>query len=76
MNTTGNTALVLNWETAGPDAGEVDHHGRCRTASGAESVSRSLSDDYGVAEQVIDLIPFMLEAFIQSDKGFARGGRK
>lgn len=31
---------------------------------------------YGVAEQVIDLIPFMLEAFLQSDKGFVRGGRK
>jgi hypothetical protein len=31
---------------------------------------------YGVAEQVIDLIPFMLEAFLQSDKGFTRGGRK
>ncbi len=31
---------------------------------------------YGAAEQVIDLIPFMLEAFLQSDKGFTRSGRK
>lgn len=31
---------------------------------------------YGAAEQVVDLIPYMLEAFLQSDKGFARGGRK
>lgn len=31
---------------------------------------------YGVSEQVVDLIPFMLEAFLQSDKGFNRGGRK
>lgn len=31
---------------------------------------------YGTAEQVIDLIPFMLEAFIQSDKGFIRPGRR
>lgn len=23
-----------------------------------------------------DLIPFMLEAFLQSDKGFVRGGRR
>lgn len=31
---------------------------------------------YGVAEQVVDLIPFMLEAFLASDKGFVRTGRK
>lgn len=31
---------------------------------------------YGASEQVIDLIPFMLEAFLQSDKGFTRAGRK
>jgi len=31
---------------------------------------------YGTAEQVVDLIPFMLEAFIQGDKGFARPGRR
>lgn len=31
---------------------------------------------YGATEQVVDLIPFMLEAFIQSDKGFVRAGRK
>lgn len=31
---------------------------------------------YGVAEQVIDIIPFMLEAFVQSDKSFARPGKK
>lgn len=31
---------------------------------------------YGTAEQVVDLIPFMLEAFVQTDKGFNRGGRK
>jgi hypothetical protein len=28
--------------------------------------------NYGTPEQVIDLIPFMLEAFIQSDKSFTR----
>ncbi len=27
---------------------------------------------YGVTEQVPDLIPFMLEAFLESDKKFAR----
>lgn len=31
---------------------------------------------YGTAEQVGDLIPYMLEAFLQSDKSFVRGGRK
>lgn len=31
---------------------------------------------YGAAEQVIDLIPFMLEGFLQSDKSFTRAGRK
>ena len=31
---------------------------------------------YGTAEQVIDLIPFMLEAFVQSDKSFVKTGRK
>jgi hypothetical protein len=31
---------------------------------------------YNVSEQVVDLIPFMLEAFVQGDKGFCRGGRK
>ena len=31
---------------------------------------------YGVTEQVVDLIPFMLDAFLASDKGFVRGGRK
>lgn len=31
---------------------------------------------YGTAEQVTELIPFMLEAFLQSDKGFVRGNRK
>lgn len=31
---------------------------------------------YGVSEPVVDLIPFMLEAFLNSDKGFVRSGRK
>jgi len=31
---------------------------------------------YGTTEQVVDLIPFMLEAFLASDKGFVRGGRR
>lgn len=31
---------------------------------------------YGVSEQVVDLIPFMLDAFLQSDKGFARNGKR
>lgn len=31
---------------------------------------------YGSTEQVVDLIPFMLEAFVQSDKGFVRTGRR
>ncbi len=31
---------------------------------------------YGTAEQVVDLIPFILEAFLQSDKSFARGNKK
>jgi hypothetical protein len=31
---------------------------------------------YGSAEQVVDLIPFMLEAFIQGDKGFVRPGKR
>jgi hypothetical protein len=31
---------------------------------------------YGATEQVVDLIPYMLEAFLQSDKGFKRGGKK
>ena len=31
---------------------------------------------YGVQETVGDLIPYMLEAFLQSDKGFSRTSRK
>ncbi|WAC48216.1 DUF2274 domain-containing protein [Asticcacaulis sp. SL142] len=31
---------------------------------------------YGITEQVVDLIPFMLDAFLQSDKGFVRTIRK
>jgi hypothetical protein len=31
---------------------------------------------YGVQETVGDLIPFMLEAFLQSDKAFSRTSRK
>lgn len=31
---------------------------------------------YGTAEQVVDLIPYMLDAFLQSDRTFSRGGRK
>lgn len=31
---------------------------------------------YGVEEQVCDLIPYMLDAFLQSDKGFSKSGRQ
>jgi hypothetical protein len=31
---------------------------------------------YGVSEQVVDLIPFMLDAFLTSDKNFVRAGKK
>ena len=31
---------------------------------------------YGVAESVVDLIPYMVEAFLQNDKGFVRSGRR
>ena len=31
---------------------------------------------YGSAEQVVDLIPYMLEAFLQSDRAFARRKRR
>ncbi|MGN6207761.1 DUF2274 domain-containing protein [Asticcacaulis sp.] len=31
---------------------------------------------YGTSEPVVDLIPFMLEAFVQSDKGFVKTGRR
>jgi len=31
---------------------------------------------YGAVEQVVDLIPFMLEAFVQSDKAFVRPSKK
>jgi len=31
---------------------------------------------YGTTEQVTDLIPYMLETFVQSDKGFVRTGKK
>lgn len=31
---------------------------------------------YGTSEPVIDLIPFMLEAFVQSDKGFVKTARR
>lgn len=31
---------------------------------------------YGSSASIIDLIPFMLDAFLASDKGFAKGGRK
>lgn len=31
---------------------------------------------YGTVEQVVDLIPFMLDAFLQTDKGFTRTGKR
>ncbi len=31
---------------------------------------------YGTPEQIVDLIPYMLEAFVQSDKGFVRPSRR
>lgn len=31
---------------------------------------------YGTAEQVVDLVPFMLDAFLQSDKSFVRAARR
>lgn len=31
---------------------------------------------YGMSEQVPDLIPFILEAFLQSDKAFVRSGKR
>lgn len=31
---------------------------------------------YGVAETVVDLVPFMLEAFLTGDKTFAREGKR
>jgi len=31
---------------------------------------------YGEAESVADLIPFMLDAFLQSDKGFAKARKE
>lgn len=31
---------------------------------------------YGVTESIADLVPFILEAFLQSDKAFAKGNRK
>lgn len=31
---------------------------------------------YGSAEQVVDLIPYMLEVFLQSDRAFARRRRR
>lgn len=31
---------------------------------------------YGTTEQVADLIPYMLEAFLSSDKSFVRHGRR
>jgi len=31
---------------------------------------------YGVAEQVGDLVPYIVEAFLAADKGFARTVRK
>jgi hypothetical protein len=31
---------------------------------------------YGVSEQIADLIPFMLEAFLSSDKSFVKSSKK
>ncbi|BEV12092.1 DUF2274 domain-containing protein [Asticcacaulis sp. DW145] len=31
---------------------------------------------YGSSEQVVDLIPYILDAFLQSDRGFSRAIRK
>ena len=31
---------------------------------------------YGSVESIIDLIPFMLDAFLTSDRSFAKGSRK
>ncbi|ESQ78716.1 DUF2274 domain-containing protein [Asticcacaulis sp. YBE204] len=31
---------------------------------------------YGSTEQIVDLIPFMLDAFLASDKSFNRTGRR
>ena len=32
--------------------------------------------EYGQAESVVDLIPFMLDSFLQSDKGFAKARKE
>lgn len=31
---------------------------------------------YGLTESINDLVPFMLEAFLNSDKIFAKGGKR
>ncbi|HTM81937.1 DUF2274 domain-containing protein [Asticcacaulis sp.] len=31
---------------------------------------------YGTEEQVVDLVPFMLEAFLQTDREFIRSSRR
>jgi|GEM_PF-4898752 len=31
---------------------------------------------YGVAEPVVDLIPYMLKAFLQNDRGFVKSGKR
>jgi len=31
---------------------------------------------YGTPEQIVDLIPFMLEAFLRDDKAFMRSAKK
>ena len=50
------------------------------TISLSPDLKRSLDDyaaayetAYGQAEKVVDLIPHIIEAFLQSDKSFARG---
>ncbi|MBJ7439500.1 MAG: DUF2274 domain-containing protein [Sphingopyxis sp.] len=45
-------------------------------AEALQQYAVAYEEAYGKAEPVCDLIPFMLSAFLESDRGFARTTRK
>ncbi len=60
------------WETAGPDAGEDDPCAGAKPCEGLPEYAVLYAETYGNKEEVAELIPFMLEAFLESDVEYTK----
>ncbi|UDF04854.1 DUF2274 domain-containing protein [Asticcacaulis sp. AND118] len=43
---------------------------------GLKAYADRYAEAYGSKEAITELVPYMLEAFLASDRGFSKGGRK